>query len=238
MQKFLVGETTQKILSDLKTDVWFSKSTTSTNAVARNEVSEVKSDLKVYLSDHQSAGRGRRQNTWTDTGQGEALLSSWSFSFSKNPQPILAPLVGLAIYQNLKKHFRHLNFSIKAPNDILLSEEKLCGILIENVLSQTQGRSVIGIGLNVFDSPKNLNATHLSAHHEVNRTTWQDFITDLKFDLFSALKNSQHENLSHEACSQLLQALKNNRQLSGELLEVTPKGSLIFKNQQIDWHSL
>lgn len=235
---FSVGATSEKIFKNLDCEVWFRETTTSTNQIAKDEALSVSTPLKIYLTNHQSAGRGRGENLWSDEGVGTALLSSWSFSFSQNPQPILAPLVGLAVYENLARHFSGLDFSLKAPNDILLGKEKLCGILIENILSQKSSRSIIGIGLNVFACPQNLNATHLSNFTEVTPLKWQDFLKDLSASLSNALRKSEHENLSPEICEKIKVALNKNSLLSSPVLEVTPKGSLIYKNSKTEWHQL
>lgn len=238
MKKFSVGEVTAELLKKMGIEVWFHDSTSSTNQIAKDDTLKTSSELKVYLTNHQSAGRGRGQNTWSDEGHKDALLSSWSFAFQKNPQPILAPLVGLALFKNLEKHFSGLALSLKAPNDILVGSEKLSGILIENILSAKGSRSVIGIGLNVFSSPSNLNATHLSAHTEVTEAQWQNFLKDLKSSLGQALKSAESENLSPEVCRELKNALNKNPSLKEQILEVGPRGSLIYKNTQTDWHQI
>jgi BirA family biotin operon repressor/biotin-[acetyl-CoA-carboxylase] ligase len=237
-EHFSIGETSEEILKKLGHDVWFRETTTSTNQIAKDEALSVSTPLKVYLANHQSAGRGRGENTWSDQGVGSALLSSWSFSFKQNPQPILAPLVGLAVFNNLDRHFSNLKFSLKAPNDILLGEKKLCGILIENILSQKASRSIIGIGLNVFACPPDLGAAHLSAVTEVNRLKWEHFLKDLSTSLREALQKAEQENLSPDTCSELKAALNRNSLLKSPVLEVSPKGSLIYKNSKTDWHQL
>ncbi len=231
-----IAKLSQKFLSNLRVETWFAEETTSTNTIAKEDAASVHAPLKVYIASHQTAGRGRNQNTWSDDGH--ALLSSWSFSFEKNPQPILAPLVGLTVYQNLTRRFLGIPFSLKAPNDILIGKEKLCGILIENVLTGTQGRSIVGIGMNVTDSPPNLGATHLMNHTEVNEKIWQNFLQGLATDLALCMKAAESAELKPEACRDLLGALRKNPLLTDELNEVSPSGSLHFKNQTIDWKTL
>ena len=240
---FDLARASLKLLAELNIETWFENESTSTNRIAKEEASQITAPCKVYLTNHQSAGRGRNQNSWQDLGAGQCFLSSWSFSFVKNPQPILAPLVGLALYKNLSQHFLNdknlqLNFSLKAPNDILIGKDKLCGILIENILAGREGRCVIGIGLNVFDSPQNLGATHLNLHTKVTEQNWSAFLKTLSRDLSLCLKSAESESLTEGTCLQLTQALNKNPHLSEELLAVSPNGSLIFKDKKIDWQSL
>ena len=233
-----IARLSQKILSELKVETWFENETTSTNSIAKEQAAQLSVPLKVYLTNHQSAGRGRNENTWTDLGSGSVFLSSWSFSFRRSPQPILAPLVGLSLYRNLAKAFGDLSLSLKAPNDILLGNNKLCGILIENILNGANGRCIIGIGLNVLSSPQELNATHLAEHTDVTEARWRGFIAGLSTDLAACIVSSESDELTPKACLELTQALQKNPFLDEPLEKVSPKGSLVFKNRTIDWQML
>jgi BirA family biotin operon repressor/biotin-[acetyl-CoA-carboxylase] ligase len=107
-------------------------------------------DGAVVITNHQTAGRGQRGNVW-QTEQGENL----TFSIYYKPtflQPLdqfnLNRCISLGLYNYLRTWVD--NVSIKWPNDILIQNKKVCGILIENTI---QGNrilgSIIGIGLNV-----------------------------------------------------------------------------------------
>ena len=64
-------------------------------------------------------------------------------------QFLLNVMVSLAVYDVLVEVFPEAIY-IKWPNDILVHEKKICGILIENQLrGKTIETSVVGIGLNV-----------------------------------------------------------------------------------------
>jgi BirA family transcriptional regulator, biotin operon repressor / biotin---[acetyl-CoA-carboxylase] ligase len=65
---------------------------------------------------------------------------------------LLNVFTSLAIY-DLLSHTAGGKVSIKWPNDLLINDKKLCGILIENQIRGSQvSNSVIGIGLNVNQS--------------------------------------------------------------------------------------
>ena len=113
----------------------------------------------VVITHHQTAGRGQRGNTW-QSGKGLNL----TFSLVLHPvfltaiqQFILNKAVALAIHDVVKK-YTPTPVRVKWPNDIMIGDRKVCGILIENQLTGDKvGRSIVGIGLNVnqsdFDSP-------------------------------------------------------------------------------------
>lgn len=106
----------------------------------------------VVITDHQTAGRGQRGNRW-EAQQGMNL----TFSLLLHPclrateQFSLTIMVSLAIRDYLKTKIQaQVNCKIKWPNDILLDQKKVCGILIENIITgQTIEQSIVGIGLNI-----------------------------------------------------------------------------------------
>jgi len=64
-------------------------------------------------------------------------------------QFLLSIYVSMAICHVLKR-YNVPNLSVKWPNDILSAKQKICGILIENILVGSYiDTSIIGIGLNV-----------------------------------------------------------------------------------------
>ena len=80
----------------------------------------------------------------------------------------------------LKKTWQDLEISFKAPNDLYLNDKKLAGLLME-VLSQGSKRAfILGLGLNVFKSPKNLPASCLKDQvKDLTQTQWQKFLSQL-----------------------------------------------------------
>jgi len=124
-------------------------------------------DFTVVAAEQQLKGKGQMGAIW-QSEPGKNL----TFSVLKNnlDLPIsdgflLNIAVATAIYKSLKGlHVPDL--SIKWPNDILSGNSKICGILIENILSGNQiNTSVIGIGLNVnqldFDLLQNVASLKL-----------------------------------------------------------------------------
>lgn len=108
-------------------------------------------DGTVVITDKQTKGRGQRGNQWIS----EAGLNL-TFSILLRPsflvpgdQFFLTRITSLAIYDLLTSLF-DLNVSIKWPNDIMVFDKKICGILIENQLRGNEiTHTIIGIGLNV-----------------------------------------------------------------------------------------
>jgi BirA family biotin operon repressor/biotin-[acetyl-CoA-carboxylase] ligase len=105
----------------------------------------------VILADEQTEGRGQRGAKWQSTS-GQNILCSFYIQHNElsiNHQHNITHFVSLAII-NCLNHIG-LKAKIKWPNDIVIENKKIAGILIEN---QFQGQkiksSIIGIGLNVL----------------------------------------------------------------------------------------
>lgn len=94
----------------------------------------------LLLTQHQTAGRGRRGRSWYQEGQSLAFSLLWRLPPSTNPSG-LSLAVGVAVAEALGPQAQ-----LKWPNDILCDGRKLAGILIESAGPHTY---VIGIGINL-----------------------------------------------------------------------------------------
>lgn len=130
------------------------KTLSSTMDKARELAREGAPHLSVVIAEEQSMGRGRLNRTWL-SGKG----GLW-FTIILRPDlpPPLAFQVNFAasltLARTLKSRYE-LPVSVKWPNDLLLDEKKLAGLLSE---METHGDMIsfvnIGIGLNVNNTPE------------------------------------------------------------------------------------
>src|SRR5215207_9230241 len=132
-------------------DVKYFESIGSTNDEALAWAANDAPDLSLVIADEQTAGRGRLGRKWF-TPKGTALAFSLILQPTVDEKPHLTRIVGLAalaVIESLRA--RGLAAQIKWPNDIILMERKLCGILVESVWSgEDVDCAVIGIGVNVL----------------------------------------------------------------------------------------
>lgn len=125
----------------------------STNIWAMSRVDEARSDeLNVFSASFQSAGRGQGDHHW-DSEAGKNILMS---ILLKNPpvkipgQFVLSQIIAVAAHNYVSKELPDEDVTIKWPNDIMVGNRKIAGILIENSLKGTEIlASVFGIGVNV-----------------------------------------------------------------------------------------
>ena len=102
------------------------------------------------MAERQEAGRGRRGRQWISPYARNIYFSmSWDFDQGVASLSGLSLVVGLAVLKALNRLYP-LPFQLKWPNDILLHNKKLAGILLE-VVGDSTGlcHVVMGIGINV-----------------------------------------------------------------------------------------
>ena len=131
-------------------DVRYFARTSSTNALAREDCSEV---VTLWIADYQSEGRGQRGNHW-HSAEGLNLmftLSVYPKFLSVKSQFQISEITALAVCQTLQNE--GITARIKWPNDIYVGDKKICGILIEHdVVGINLSRSIIGVGININQS--------------------------------------------------------------------------------------
>jgi len=126
--------------------------TDSTNRFLRNlSLDSPVQDFTTIVTSHQTNGRGQMGTLWQSQPFKNLTFSVYKklnlFPFES--QFYISMSVALAIIKALEQ-LNIPKLSIKWPNDILSANQKVCGVLIENVIKQSViESSIIGIGLNV-----------------------------------------------------------------------------------------
>jgi BirA family transcriptional regulator, biotin operon repressor / biotin---[acetyl-CoA-carboxylase] ligase len=162
----------------------------STNNYAAILISEAKGTHgTVILADEQTAGRGQRGAEWSSK-PGENLLLSIILdtdNLSAMDQFVISEVTALCILSFLRKI--GITGTIKWPNDILVGDKKIAGVLIENQLKGAAiTKSIIGIGLNV----------NQLAFYGLNATSIRCELGEFKplMDIMMSLVNSFNEEWS------------------------------------------
>jgi BirA family biotin operon repressor/biotin-[acetyl-CoA-carboxylase] ligase len=110
------------------------KSVTSTQDVARPMPIG-----SIVVADHQTAGRGRLDRRWESPPRTALLVS-----FVLPPNPVLSLAAGVAA-----AHACGGGVRLKWPNDLLVGDAKVGGILVE----VTRTKAICGIGINLTWAP-------------------------------------------------------------------------------------
>ncbi|MGA2915050.1 MAG: biotin--[acetyl-CoA-carboxylase] ligase [Sedimentisphaerales bacterium] len=141
------------------------KSTASTNDIAGEYASGgKKNDGLVVFAEHQTAGRGRRGNMWFSQAGKNILCSILLYEPNIKPD-MLTFACGVAVAESIGRCGEN-DAKIKWPNDVLLNEKKVAGVLVEGFTKNKKKYFVAGIGINCHqkkeDFPRELRQTATS----------------------------------------------------------------------------
>jgi BirA family biotin operon repressor/biotin-[acetyl-CoA-carboxylase] ligase len=139
----------------------------STNTEALTQARQGADEGLCIVAREQTAGRGRHAREWVSRKD-----AGLYFSIVLRPRvetrflPLLTLMSAVAVFEVLKE--AGLTPDIKWPNDLLVNEKKICGILAE-MADTPKGRAVvvgIGINLRLSSRPPELAETATSIENE------------------------------------------------------------------------
>jgi BirA family biotin operon repressor/biotin-[acetyl-CoA-carboxylase] ligase len=120
----------------------------STNALVAERAHAGASEGLVVVAEHQTAGRGRLDRTWEAPARSALTFSVLLRPTAPLPSwPWLPLLTGYAVDKALKA--AGFEASVKWPNDVLLADRKVAGVLVERIETSSGPAAVVGVGLNV-----------------------------------------------------------------------------------------
>ena len=103
-------------------------------------------DFLVVISEQQTAGRGRQGKQWYSPDSGNIYMS---VKFKNHNSAPLSLIIGLLISEAMDSvSGQKINAGLKWPNDLLINNKKICGILIESQANDGIGEFTVGIGIN------------------------------------------------------------------------------------------
>lgn len=225
----------------------------STNAHAIDLLTKTKPvEGTVIVTADQYAGKGQFGSNWTVDPASNLTLSVILYPTFLVPadQFFLSQLVALAVAKTAQDVLPPTTeIAVKWPNDVLVNDRKVCGILIQNSISSQQIQwSVLGIGLNV-------NQTHFpSALHRaisLQQVTGQPLsLSDLQNTLLYRLEqlylqlraghrseistNYQQQLYRRGESSEFVRA--NGLRFTGTILGVLPSGELRIQTKTREEH--
>ena len=206
--------------------------TDSTNTQAKERLRrEALPQGTVLVAERQTAGRGTGGHHW-ESGTPDSLLFSLAIQSPLRHQP-LSFLPAVALARILRERYE-IDAHLKWPNDVLVGDRKLAGILCEGVnQANAQFAWIIGVGINVnqIAFPESICDIAISMRHVSGVTysierLFQDYLLEME-----QLYNSE-ENLV-EAWQQYTRMLgktirttQHGREEAVKVLGLSPEGYL------------
>ncbi|QDV62166.1 biotin--[acetyl-CoA-carboxylase] ligase [Crateriforma conspicua] len=222
--------------------------TASTNTLAIHQVRSEAMDSsqlpRLVLADQQTGGRGRMGRQWeSDDG-----TLTFSLVVEAGTMETLPLAVGVGIARAIDFEFAPLMLRLKWPNDLILGDSKLGGILCEAVQESTptpsgKRRVIVGVGLNVSSAPDFVGpdvppAISLSQHvgRPIKRYGVLFPIVSGILSTLSELENAPESVLGEfrSRCwlsGQLIRFTRGNEPMTGRCLGIDPTGHLRVQTQ-------
>ena len=144
----------------------------STNTYLKDQPAPPPGQFRIAIAEHQTAGRGRHDRQWISSPGGSLCLSlAYQFEHTPLELPALTLALGVGIAGALAE-MGVADVALKWPNDVLVGDAKLGGILTETLFRGPVGATVItGVGLNID--------LHASAE-AIEPSAWADSATSLQ----------------------------------------------------------
>ncbi len=120
--------------------------TSSTNDIAAQYAKNKENDGLVIFAEQQTAGRGRGANKWL-TGCADSILCSVVLIVPRCTAEMLSLTSAVAVAETIGRLGGRVA-KIKWPNDIIVNDRKIAGILLESKTNNAGPAYIIGTGIN------------------------------------------------------------------------------------------
>ncbi len=210
----------------------------STNDEAWELISENVPNGSLIIADNQFKGRGRFGKKWI-SAPSMGLTFSLILYDLKNLHR-LPLIIGVSVCEALKGF--NFKLKLKWPNDIILNDKKIGGILCESKNINNVKTIVVGIGMNINekadDFPDNLRKRAISLSMVSNKTFQRERVLakilnqfEKNLDLLGE-KNLELFKKWESFCNHIDKEVtfhNNNVNVVGKFLKISDKGSAIIE---------
>lgn len=238
-----IDEIKKKIRGEIGKEILFCRNADSTNTLALG-LAETSPEGLVVIADSQISGKGRLGRTWWSP-PGKNLYLSILLKPRLEPSEVtLITVMSAVACSRAIRRTTGLNATIKWPNDLLVSDKKIGGILTElKLLGKGIACAVVGIGINVNSGreqlPEDIRETATSVKIEKGSTVRREaFVAATLNEVdrwYALLKDGKRHVLIEEwkglssTLGKKVSVVIGNRMLSGTAESVDEEGRLILR---------
>lgn len=221
----------------------------STNLYAKKHIETLK-DRTIILTKEQTAGRGRLNRSWVDLGKNNIFMSI-----------VLKPSdTYKEVYSNITQYLSvvlchtfetfGLEPQIKWPNDVLINNKKIAGILSESVVQGSKFKGlVLGVGINLNATNKGVEsitdkpvtALNIELNREIDCKQFLDKLLEEFFKNYDKFLNSGFIFIKNDYISRNcfigkdLKVQVLNKIEEGTATSITDNGELILKRNNTEF---
>lgn len=200
----------------------------------------------IVIAKKQKMGKGRIGKSWISPEGGLWMSIIFRPEFNMN-SIIFTQFIGAIAIAEAIKEVANIRCSLKWPNDVLINEKKVCGILVDVNLESNNKVIVMGIGLNANIEPSLvnnkltqdfINATSLNKEcgHEIDLVQLTKSIIDrieyYYYDLLTTGKLMEIINLwkkNSDIIGKRATIYDGNEKFVGQIIDIDKDGALLMK---------
>lgn len=224
--------------------IYYFKCLSSTQDFAK-KIAEKEKEGTVVIADKQTKGRGRHNRMWFSPKGGVYLSIILKPDMPIQDVSKLTLLSCVAISNTIEKQ-ANIKTSIKWPNDVLIKDKKIAGILTEgNIQNNKLNFTVVGIGINLNNKIKlkeRILYPATSIREEINKEIEKEkFIENLLFDFDKMYTYFKKNNFSKvikiwknktSTLGNYVTVLQGNKKITGLAIDIDEDGFLILKDKK------
>lgn len=221
----------------------------STNLYAKKHI-ETLNDRTIILTKEQTAGRGRLNRSWVDLGKNNIFMSivlkpsdTYKEVYSNITQYLSVVLCHTFETYGLKPQ-------IKWPNDVLINNKKIAGILSESVVQGSKFKGlVLGVGINLNATTKGVEsitdkpvtALNIELNREIDPKHFLDKLLEKFFKNYDKFLNDGFILIKDDYISRNCFLGKDikvqvlNKIEEGTATSITDNGELILKKDNTEF---
>jgi BirA family transcriptional regulator, biotin operon repressor / biotin---[acetyl-CoA-carboxylase] ligase len=206
-----------------------------------NSVGSTMNEIKKYIgnkknicmiADQQKKGIGRRGNNWISPKGNFYISFLFKYNLSIEEHFLFSAITANSIVSFLKSHINE-KINIKWPNDIMINNKKIAGIITEITELHDSKYIIVGTGINILSSPK---------IDDYSTCCLNDYLVNIKYDdmLFDMIKSyiDEYELIQKKQYKKILDKFKNKMTHLGSKVNILlPNGDIqnvLIKNLNYD----
>lgn len=226
-------------------DIFYFETIDSTNAEAIRLAGKDGKHGTLVVANTQEMGRGRRGRSWFSPSETTISMSLLLFpDLEKEKASMLTLVQALAVSKAINE-VAGLDSSIKWPNDILIHEKKVCGILTEMELGAGASYGIIiGTGINVnqesFPTEIENMATSIKKEggKEISRVeliakicTWFETYYAMFMETKDLSLLLEEYNQKLVSANKTVRVMDPSKEFSGKALGINSQGELLVEKE-------
>lgn len=194
-------------------------------------------EYTVVTTNNQTNGKGRMTRVWNSSSDDLTFSILLKPKFDSSKISLISLIIGASLCNVISKYQKAL---IKWPNDIIINDKKIAGILVEGISSDKVDAIIVGVGINVnsCEFPNDLimkaSSLKLESKKDINKNQLLTEILDEFLRLYNLFINNDYEFLNIVKENNYL---KNKKVFINEkeviVLDINDKGNLLVLDNDI-----